>query len=831
MAKTLPQQVPTPNTSPTSSELLYLVSDPYGTPADDAATAANIITKAHGISNTPALGVSGGVIGAATTTGSGAVVLASGPTLVAPVLGTPASGVATNLTGTAPGLTAGNVTTNANLTGPITSSGNATSIASQTGTGTKFVVDTSPTIAGHITVEGVTATGATGTGNFVFDGSPTLTTAVLGSSTATTQTPADNSTKIATTAYVDLAVLGQNFKEAAKYASVTVLPTIVYSSGAGTLTGFAAGALSLDGNSPAANDRVLIKNQASTFQNGIYTVTATGSGIAVFVLTRTSDANTSVEFKTGDSIFVTAGSTLATTTWAYTGVDSPNFTSDAITYAQVAGQGSFTGGNGISITGTSIAINTSVTVDKTTAQVLTNKDLTSGTNTFPTFTAAAGTLTGTILNATVVTSSLTSVGTLGGLTVTAAPTFSAMTAGSALFAGTAGLLSQDNANYAYDSTNHNLRIGQASATITTENRLAIMGNANDYHGTLVSNINSGTTASTDMVVANDLTSDPMAYFDFGVNSSGNTNASATLFGASDAYIFTGAGGGLNNINIATGTAGKVIKFGVGGILAANEIARFYANGLGIGTTSPTAVAHVVGTTPASVATTPGTTAPGALTVTGGAGGATTIATTGTAGSGSAMTLTLGAGGLANAALTAGTAGNGGAFTLTTGAGGASAISGGATGNAGNGGSITFNASNGGAATLATTTNGGDGGGITFKAGAGGAGTTTNGNAGVIIFQTSLATAAQVTRLTLGANLTFANAVNIILNTTTGTQLATGATQKLGFWGTAPVVQPTSAATGAAFVVNTGTAVNTGSTFGGYTLAKLVGALQLSGVIA
>jgi hypothetical protein len=80
------------------------------------------------------------------TTGSGNVVLATSPTLVTPALGTPASGVATNLTGTASGLTAGNVTTNANLTGPITSSGNATSIASQTGTGSKFVVDTSPTI-------------------------------------------------------------------------------------------------------------------------------------------------------------------------------------------------------------------------------------------------------------------------------------------------------------------------------------------------------------------------------------------------------------------------------------------------------------------------------------------------------------------------------------------------------------------------------------------------------------------------------------------------------------------------------------------------------------
>jgi len=44
-------------------------------------------------------------------------------------LGTPASGTATNLTGTASGLTAGNVTTNANLTGDVTSLGNATTLA------------------------------------------------------------------------------------------------------------------------------------------------------------------------------------------------------------------------------------------------------------------------------------------------------------------------------------------------------------------------------------------------------------------------------------------------------------------------------------------------------------------------------------------------------------------------------------------------------------------------------------------------------------------------------------------------------------------------------
>ncbi len=65
----------------------------------------------------------------AAASGSGGVVRATSPTLVTPLLGTPTSGVLTNCTGTAAGLTAGNVTTNANLTGPITSVGNATTIA------------------------------------------------------------------------------------------------------------------------------------------------------------------------------------------------------------------------------------------------------------------------------------------------------------------------------------------------------------------------------------------------------------------------------------------------------------------------------------------------------------------------------------------------------------------------------------------------------------------------------------------------------------------------------------------------------------------------------
>lgn len=53
-------------------------------------------------------------------------------------------------------------------------------------------------VTGHVTLEGVTSTGATGTGLMVFGTAPTLINAVVG-----TQTASDNSTKAASTAYVD----------------------------------------------------------------------------------------------------------------------------------------------------------------------------------------------------------------------------------------------------------------------------------------------------------------------------------------------------------------------------------------------------------------------------------------------------------------------------------------------------------------------------------------------------------------------------------------------------------------------------------------------------
>ena len=80
-------------------------------------------------------------------------------------------------------------------------------------------------------------------------------------------------------------------------------------------------------------------------------------------------------------------------------------------------------------------------------------------------------------------------------------------------------------------------------------------------------------------------------------------------------------------------------------------------------------------------------------------------------------------------------------------------------------------------------------------------------------------------------LTIANGVNFAFNTGSGTKLGTAATQKLSFWNATPIVQPTTAIVGVAPVVNTGTAINTATTFEGYTVAQVVKALRNTGLLA
>jgi hypothetical protein len=79
---------------------------------------------------------------------------------------------------------------------------------------------------------------------------------------------------------------------------------------------------------------------------------------------------------------------------------------------------------------------------------------------------------------------------------------------------------------------------------------------------------------------------------------------------------------------------------------------------------------------------------------------------------------------------------------------------------------------------------------------------------------------------------YLNTFNIVTDTTTGTKIGTGTTQKLGFWNATPIVQPTTSITEAAYVENAGGVnVNDDSTFDGYTLRQVVKALRDAGILA
>ena len=80
-------------------------------------------------------------------------------------------------------------------------------------------------------------------------------------------------------------------------------------------------------------------------------------------------------------------------------------------------------------------------------------------------------------------------------------------------------------------------------------------------------------------------------------------------------------------------------------------------------------------------------------------------------------------------------------------------------------------------------------------------------------------------------VTLADASNIAVGTTTGTKIGTATTQKLSFWNKTPIVQPTTAITGATLVTNLGTPITSTDTFGGYTLQQIAAALINTGILA
>ena len=198
--------------------------------------------------------------------------------------------------------------------------------------------------------------------------------------------------QVATKQYVDNFASGINAHDAVVAATTGAL-TVTYSNGSSgvgaTLTNAGAQAVfSIDNVTPVVNDRILIKNQASSFQNGIYVVTSVGSGSTNWVLTRATDYDNHVagQVNAGDMVYSVAPGTEFSTTptqqntsWIMNSSGVITIGTSPITWAQNSGASSLTAGSGISVAGNSVAIALGTTFDSTTGSDTTGLSLTSNT--------------------------------------------------------------------------------------------------------------------------------------------------------------------------------------------------------------------------------------------------------------------------------------------------------------------------------------------------------------------------------------------------------------------------------------------------------------------
>jgi hypothetical protein len=176
-------------------------------------------------------------------------------------------------------------------------------------------------------------------------------------------TPTDG-TDAVTKAYVDAATEGLHVHESAR-AATTVNVNLANALENGD---------TLDGVTLATGDRILVKNQTTQSENGIYVVAASGQPA------RATDFDTASEVDSGDFIFVYSGTENGGTGWVQTNRPATIGT-DAIAFTQFSGAGTYLAGNGLTLTGNSFSINTTITADLSTAQTLTNKSISGSANT------------------------------------------------------------------------------------------------------------------------------------------------------------------------------------------------------------------------------------------------------------------------------------------------------------------------------------------------------------------------------------------------------------------------------------------------------------------
>lgn len=182
--------------------------------------------------------------------------------------------------------------------------------------------------------------------------------------------------------YTDTVAQGLTTKPSARLATTTTLPANTYSNGSSgvgaTLTATSNGILTIDSGNVVLNDYILVKDQASQLQNGLYKCTTAGTAGVPYVLTRAVEMNTTLEFS-GSYVFVFDGVINENAGFVCTNNTPPTVGTTAIVFVQFSGAGQVIAGNGLSKSANTLSIDTAITADLTTSQTFTNKTLTSPT--------------------------------------------------------------------------------------------------------------------------------------------------------------------------------------------------------------------------------------------------------------------------------------------------------------------------------------------------------------------------------------------------------------------------------------------------------------------
>ena len=170
-----------------------------------------------------------------------------------------------------------------------------------------------------------------------------------------------DSQSLANKAYVDQVAQGLDTKPSCRVGTTANL-SATYSNGTAgvgaTLTNSGSqAALTIDGVTLSASDRVLVKDQTNAAHNGIYVVTTVGSGSANWVLTRATPEDQPSELSGGAFVFVEEGTANGDNGYVFTHNGLPTFGTTDLDVAQFSGAGQVIAGAGLVKSGNTIDTN------------------------------------------------------------------------------------------------------------------------------------------------------------------------------------------------------------------------------------------------------------------------------------------------------------------------------------------------------------------------------------------------------------------------------------------------------------------------------------------